>query len=417
MSAHLLDDVGLFVRRFVVERRLQADAITLWTAHTHAVEAADTTPYLAVTSAVKRSGKTRLREVLELLVREPLAASNISEAALFRAVRKLMPTLLLDEADAVFSAKNREDLRGMLNAGYRRGAVVLRMGGVSKTELEPFPVFCPKAFFGIGDFLPDTLSDRALHIRLERRLREESIERFRAREVTPEGHLLRDRLADWLEPQIDRLRAARPELPEELDDRAQDSWEPLFAIADLAGADWPHRAREAALALTTGDEREDDSLSTQVLRDIQAIFDAKGPRIKSADLLASLHEIEESPWGDRNGKPLSAHGLARLLRPYRIRSMTVKIDGDVVRGYKAEQFTDAFARVLDAKGVTPVTPVTSDFPSQARGDAGNAGNGEEPESASNCDHSVLWLARDGRWRCRRCEPPAFPGEVVEDGAA
>lgn len=124
-----LDDLVAFLRRYVVMTETQADAVALWTAHTHAVAASETTPYLAVTSAVKRSGKTRLREVLGLLVHEPLSASNISDAAIFRAIDKLSPTLLLDEADAVFKAREREELRGLLNAGYRRGALAYRMGG------------------------------------------------------------------------------------------------------------------------------------------------------------------------------------------------------------------------------------------------------------------------------------------------
>src|SRR5262249_40284543 len=156
------------------------------------VDAAESTPYLAVTSAEKRSGKSRLREVLELLVRQPLPASNISDAALFRAIASTTPTVLLDEADAIFKAREREDLRGLLNAGYRRGAVAYRMGGRNKTTLETFPVYCPKAFFGIGDFLPDTLADRAIPIRLQRRTREETVERFRRRDVQPVGETLRD---------------------------------------------------------------------------------------------------------------------------------------------------------------------------------------------------------------------------------
>jgi hypothetical protein len=398
-------------------QEVQADAVALWIAHTHAIEAAETTPYLAVTSALKRSGKTRLREVLELLVREPLSASNMTEATLFRAVEQMMPTLLLDEADAIFEARNREELRGMLNAGYRKGAVALRMGGANYTTVDRYRVYCPKAFFGIGEFLPDTLQDRVIRLRLERRLRglrEESIERFRVREAEPEGHALRDGLAEWLdEEQIKRLRVVRPELPEELDDRAQDSWEPLFAIADLAGGNWPQRAKDAALALSTGEEREDDSISAQLLRDLRAIFEEHGSRFMTADLLAHLCEVEESPWNDWYGKPLSAHGLSKLLKPYRIKTMTVKVDGEVVRGYKIEQFADAFARVLG------VTSVTSDLPSQAEGNASNASNamdgGQEPESA--CDHPVLWLARDGKRRCLTCDPPAFAAEVVEESPA
>jgi hypothetical protein len=324
----LLGDVRQFIRRFVALDDLQADAVTLWAAHTHVMDAFSCTPYLSVTSAEKRSGKTRLLEVLELLVHEPLPTANISDAALFRVVDQRSPTLLMDEVDAVFKSREREELRGLLNAGYRQGAVAHRMGGRNNTELQSFRVFCPKVFAGIGDCLPDTITDRAVPIRLKRRTRAEYVDRFRRREVEPEGHCLRDRLADWLEPQADHLAACRPTLPDELDDRAQDVWEVLLAVADLAAGDWPETARRAAAALSSGDEREDESLTAMLLRDIYAFFSSNGhDRVRTADLLAYLHAIEESPWGDWYGKGLSAHGLSRLLKAYRIKTMPVRVGG------------------------------------------------------------------------------------------
>jgi hypothetical protein len=190
------------VRRFVVLSAAQADAAALWIAHTHAADASDTTPYFALTSAVMRSGKSRLMEVLELLVRSPLPAANLSDAVLFRVIAARTPTLLLDEADAIFGNKGREreELRGMLDAGWRRGAKAYRMGGANKTTLEEFAVFCPKAFAGIGSYLPGTLADRSIIVRLDRRTRAEPVERFRRREVGPAASDLRDRIADWLEP-------------------------------------------------------------------------------------------------------------------------------------------------------------------------------------------------------------------------
>lgn len=351
VSAHL-DDVVRFVRRFVVLNEAQADAIALWTAHTHAAEAADTTPYLLLSSAEKRSGKTRLLEVLELVVHEPLPTANISDAALFRAIAELSPTLLLDEVDAIFGgkAREREDLRGLLNAGYRRGAVARRMGGPKMTTLEAFPVYCPKAFAAIGQ-LPDTIADRSIAIRLQRKTREEQVERFRRRWAQPAGEILHDRLADWLEPQLDYLHDARPALPDELDDRAQDCWEPLLAIADLAGGDWPDRARAAALDLSGNGEREDDSMTAILLRDIFSVFESTDiDRYRTADLIDELSKIEESPWGDWFGKPISPQALSKLLRPHRIRTLPIWIDGEKARGYKLDQFTDAFLRVLGGRG-------------------------------------------------------------------
>lgn len=195
MSALILDDAARFIRRFVIATDAQADTLALWVAHTHAIEAVDTTPYLAVTSPEKRSGKTRLLEVLELIVHDPLPAANTSDAALFRSVSK------------------KDDLRGLLNAGFRRGAVVRRMGGAKNTTLETFQVFCPKAFAGIGNCLPDTILDRSISIELQRKTREEPVERFRRRDVVPEGESLRDRLADWLEPQVDWRTFAKDQVP------------------------------------------------------------------------------------------------------------------------------------------------------------------------------------------------------------
>jgi hypothetical protein len=181
MNTLVLGDVVHFVRRFVVVSAEQADTLALWAAHTHGITAFDTTPYLAIVSPEKRSGKTRLLEVLELLVHEGLPTANTSDAALFRSISQLTPTVLLDEVDAVFKSREREDLRGLLNAGYRRGAKVRRMGGPRNTTLEEFDVFCAKAFAGIGTCLPDTILDRAITIALQRKTRDEVVERFRRR--------------------------------------------------------------------------------------------------------------------------------------------------------------------------------------------------------------------------------------------
>jgi Protein of unknown function (DUF3631) len=382
-GAELLADLAGFLHRFVVMTDAQATAVALWVIHSYAIAAADTTPYIAITSAEKRSGKTRTLEVLELLAREPLTVANISDAALFRAVGAMTPTLLFDEIDAIFSAKarDREDLRGMLNAGYRRGACVYRMGGAKMTELESFPVFCAKAFAGIGA-LPDTIADRAIPIRLERRTSSETVERFRRREIAPQATLLRERTTHWVAEHTNALRGSRPHLPDELDDRAQDCWEPLFAIADHAGGEWPSRARDAAISLSGDGARDDDSLGARLLADIQTVFDQNPTeeRYRTADLIGHLSQIEESPWGDWYGKTITPQKLSSLLKPYRIKTMSVWINGEKARGYKREQFTDAWARIVggrtgrdgrsgsssDAAPTAPTAPTTQGLDAHER---------------------------------------------------
>jgi hypothetical protein len=407
----LLDDVAAFLHRFVVLTPTQSVALALWVAHTHAIAAAAATPYIAITSPEKRSGKTLLLEVLGLLVRTPLPTANISDAALFRAIAQLEPTLLFDEVDAIFGAKarDREDMRGILCAGYRRSATVLRMGGPRMTTLEQFPVFCAKTMAGIGDCLPDTIADRSIPIRLQRRTRDELIERFRRREVEPATTALRTALAEALEPQLPLLHDARPQLPDELDDRAQDVWEPLLAIADLAGDDWSQQARAAALELSAGQAREDDSLTARLIADICSVFnDTDEDRLKTTDLIDQLCRIEENPWGDCRGRPITPQALSKLLRPYRIKTQSVWVQGETVRGYKREQFADAFHRVLgvrsdrslrtgsssDAAPNAPTTPNARD--AVAASDNHARPNGTSPTTAKiepSCAHDVRVRAR------------------------
>jgi hypothetical protein len=182
-GARVLDDVAGFIRRFVSLSPEQAFVVALWVLHTHAFDAADSTPYLAITSAEKRSGKTRLLEILELVVARPWLTGRVSAAALVRKIDAEAPTLLLDESDAAFAGDKEysEALRGILNSGHRRGGKTsLCVGQGSNITFKDFSVFAPKAVAGIGK-LPDTIADRSIPIRLERKKPGEGVARFRHR--------------------------------------------------------------------------------------------------------------------------------------------------------------------------------------------------------------------------------------------
>jgi len=347
--AAALDAVEVFLSRYVAfERREQATALGLWVAHTHSIAAFDASPYLAVTSVERQSGKTLLLDLLELLVARPWRAVLPSDAVVFRKIDQEGPTLLLDEADAIFgrAADRYEGLRALLNAGNRRGTKVPRCAAFG-AELVEFDVFCPKAIAGIGE-LPTTVADRSIPIRLRRRNRRtEPVERFRRREVEPAAvelvTALRAALAE------DELRAARPELPVELSDRAADGWEPLLAIADAAGEAWGRRARLAAVALQGSGMLDVESEGIRLLCDVHAVFDEQGvERLGTAELLAALCADEGAPWGDYRGRTLSPHRLASLLRQYGIRSAQRRDNGPAVRGYERADFADAWERYLGA---------------------------------------------------------------------
>ena len=246
----LLDSVEAFIRRFVVfPSEHEPVALTLWVAHTWAIDAAQYTPYIVISSPEPESGKSRLLEELELLVPRPWRAVEPSEAVLYRRVDQLRPTLLLDECDAIFAVKDREPLRALLNEGFYRGAKVPRcVGQGTKMEVAEFAVLCPKALAGLGH-RPDTVRTRQIPVSLRRKTPGEVVERFRARKLRAETGALRKQLQEWAEQHTEALTDVEPKLPDELSDRQQDVREPLFAIADAAGGSWPARARDAAKSL------------------------------------------------------------------------------------------------------------------------------------------------------------------------
>ncbi len=362
--AALLDDVAGAIRRYVVVSNVQRDAVALWVLHAHTSAAADTTPYLAVRSAEKRSGKTRLLEILELLVPKALRTENISAAALSRSIDQ-GATLLLDEVDSVFgkgkASETQEMLRGILDSGYRRGGSYVRMVGVG-AAMTPhvFNTFGPKVLSGIGA-LPGTLDDRSIIVTLKRKTVQEIVERFRFRDARTYATPIRDRLAAWAAPALPLLQAAKPKLPDALDDRAQDGWEPLFAIADLAGGDWPQRARDAALGLSAGAVKEDDSLGVRLLTDIRTVYEAQhADRLPTAGLLSALNALEESPWGGFGKDGMTPRDLARHLKVHGIAPKPTRLPSGVVKGYEASQFQDAWNRYTPLADDLSVTSVTTD---------------------------------------------------------
>ena len=403
-GAQVLDEARAFVCRYVRLPTPHAEvAVTLWVAHTYAIEQAESTPYLGIKSPERRCGKTRLFETLALLVARPLMAMSATESALFRTLAEQPPpTLLLDEIDAIFkfpTAAN-EGLRGILNSGHRRGQYVLRSLVKGKTvEVEQFPVFAAKAFSGIGD-LPETLADRSIVITMQRRTPDETVEHFRYKRVKPLADEVCGSIARWMLSVIDELDED-PDVPAALDDRAADGWEPLLAVADAAGGHWPRSARVAAVALSAGRNTPDDgTLGVRLLADVRTVF--RGERMTSRELTAALVELEPSPWADIRGKPLSQHVLSRMLGDYGVRSKSIRLpDGSTPKGYERCQFVDAWGRYCQSES-DPV-PLETGLGSQHRHNATTeaipADSNSPPPTAGGDLETVTIPDGDQMWRC------------------
>jgi hypothetical protein len=353
-GADLLDAVADFLRRHVVfTSDAQAAAATLWAAHTHALDAFESSPRLAVASPQKQSGKTRLLELLRLVCHDARLSANMSPAYLFRIVGTVRPTLLIDEVDAIFRTGDRthEDLRALINAGHRRDATVGRVEGDGAAMVaKEFPVYTPLATAGIG-LPPETVLDRAVLIRLRRRARGESVTAFRQRVTAPEGLVLRRRLAAWAHRHMDKLAVADPAMPEGIEDRPADVWEPLLAIADLAGDGWPEWARLAAQAINGDRAGVDPNVDLALLEDLRVIMTGKNAPTRdrwfTADLCEALNRRPEGTWKNlRSGYGIDAGTLAATLRPYDIGPRRIRVADTTARGYMIDDFRDAWTRYL-----------------------------------------------------------------------
>lgn len=352
----LLAQIAATMRRFLILPPYGADAMALWVVHAHALDAAYFSPILLLTSPEMRCGKTSTLGVLRALCPKPITVANGSGASLFRAIEAHRPTLLIDEADTFLD--KREDIRGIIDAGHDRNAVVMRVVG---GEARAFSVWSPKVVAGIGR-RAGTIEDRSVIIRLRRKLPTEHVDRFRPDRAEPLADLCRQ-AARWAADNLEILRTADPDMPRELNDRAADNWRALAAIADLAGGDWPDIARQAAIALSGG-EADDDPMASpgvQLLADTRRVFTEQGQSlITPRDLVNALGLLEEAAFG-RGAKPLSTKALADLLHPFGIKSHSpARVLGrKPARHYWRGDFDDAWARYLPQDHVSSVTSVAS----------------------------------------------------------
>lgn len=373
-GAALLDDVERFHRRFnVFPTDAAYVAVALWDAHAHLLDAFDSTPRLAFLSPEPGSGKSRALEIVETLVPQPMVAVNASAAALFRAVSGAegRPTILFDEIDTVFGPKagENEELRGFLNAGHRRSGVTYRcIGDGGNQTVVAFPSYCGVAVAGLGS-LPDTILTRSVIIRMRRRARNETVEPFRQRIHTAEGHALRDRLAAWADSVRDQVDGVFPTMPEEVTDRPADVWEPLIAVADAAGGLWPERARASCVELVNASKQDDrGSTGIRLLTDLRDQVFPGIDRLPTVAILERLHSLDEAPWADMGGRPLDSRGLARMLREYMtsdntpIGARNIKSGAGVLKGYYATDLADAWARYCPhppQEALHPLPPLPS----------------------------------------------------------
>jgi putative DNA primase/helicase len=397
-GAELLDELSGLVSRFVVLPKRAADALALWMVHTYAFELGEVTAYIGVESPEKRCGKSTLLTLLSRLVNRSVVASNISAAAFFRVIEQTRPTLIIDEADTFL--RKADELRGIMNSGYYRSTgYVVRVanekvqtpksklqGSISTqssstgTEandkvqhpnsknqrnsnyqdpsneevevaesvvggLRHYSCWCPKVLASIGR-LPETLADRCIVVRMERKRPDELCERLKSLKEE-QANVLRRKCARFVLDHAEEIRSREPEVPQILNDRAADIWEPLLVIADIAGGAWVERARASATSLSvTAQER---SPMGSLLLDLLLMFliHEEKKQFLTREIVAWLNGFEERPWWVlRKGKEVTDIWLAQRLRPYGIAPKNVWVDGVQGKGYEFKQCDEVLRRYI-----------------------------------------------------------------------
>ena len=335
-------------------------ALSLYVLHTYAFQSFDITPYLAITSPTRRCGKTVLMTLLYWLCCRGKKSDSMSKAAIYRSVESEKPTLVLDEVSWVLDPK--DDRQGILCGGFERnGFVEICEGEGASITPRRFSTYCPKVFGLIGK-LTGTLMDRSIEIAMRRKLPTDQVQRLR-RKDKPEFAALRQQALRWAADNGKALEAVPPAVDDRLNDRALDFWEPLYAVADVAGGEWPERAREAAHTLS-GEDKE-TALGIELLKDIKAHFGASSlDYVFTKNLIERLTADPEKPWAEYSrGRPINDKDIAQLLREFGVFSRNVGPRDAQAKGYRKSDFEDAWKRYLPPEeGVSPL-PGGPDLPS------------------------------------------------------
>jgi hypothetical protein len=358
--AAVLSEASDELAKYVVASQGLRDASALWALHTHFVHHdliyLAISPRLAIQAVAPMCGKSTLLELCDHLVCRPLLAASLTPAVVYRAIDKLKPTLLIDEADKFMRSNRNPELVGILNASHhRRTAVVPRNVPLpdGSWEIKLFSAWCTYAFTGVGR-LEDQLQSRSISIFLKRALPAE----LAALSTVEDGvsQILLDcgrKFARWAQDQH-VLPAAR--IPDAVLYRDRDNWRPLLRIAQLAGDDWPARAAAAAVSVS-GVARSIGDI-VPLLADIRAAFGER-ERITTESLIQAMLALPEPSvdWTTAHrGRPINAYYLRSRLNgvidaPDDERSWHEKANGSAPehrRGYLRKHFADAFARYLSA---------------------------------------------------------------------
>jgi len=340
-GGELLDKISQTLKKFIMLPTGAVETIALWILHAWVLGAFYLSPILRITSPTKGCGKSTLLILVGHLMPRNFMSGNLTTATLFRLIDEYEISVCIDEADQSF--KQNEELVSLVNSGYlKKTAMLPRCEGPENT-VKIFSSWGAKVIAGIGS-LPDTTESRCLTIRLEKKTAGETVARLLFNKLGDLDHI-REKCERWAGDNIELLKGCDPEIPKSLGDRPSDNWRGLLGISDLCGGDWPEKARNAALIISGSGCQNDDSFNVQLLCDVWEIFkETDEERLSSLKILSELRSIDEKPWGDWCGKPITASRVAKLLKPFGITPVQFRDSGAKERGYLKKDFISPVTR-------------------------------------------------------------------------
>ncbi len=337
--------------------------LALWIIGTYLFDSFDAYPYLVITSATKRSGKTRLAEIIAFASHKPRPITALTAATLFRLIQNEKPTLIIDEAETL-SSEAATNMRAVLNVGYRKGQMVPRTLG---DNTQDFDTYCPKIFILIGDVY-DTLRDRSIVIGMAR---QEPKMRFTWAAAKSEGDAIRTELLHFTAQsrgEIEEIFASFDGLPF-LFDRDEEIWTSLFCLCEVFASDRIRELQTTAADLAvekTVEARkylklaaeenaaQSDEYGQRLLLDLYALTVTHGKYIATKQALDLLLAIPTAPWRKYRGKGLDAHVMSKMLDIYGLGPVRIALGNGrgkqtFLRGYKQADILAALGRI----GKTP----------------------------------------------------------------
>jgi hypothetical protein len=269
----LLDETRAYLARFCsLPSDAALDTVTLWVAHTHAVDIShrlvfETTPRLAILSNGPASGKTRLLELVQRLSANGVQVADPTGPAVVSLIDEEHATVCIDEIDMLFGPGNgQRAVRTVLNTGYRVGAKIPRAGKIRDC-------FGPVALAGMAQNFRTSTALRPTFTRsivVNMRPASACVD-YRERLHGQHGRALNAALTAWGASRAAALATAWPALPEGVTGRLADIWEPLVAIGEVAGGEWGERARRACMALALSDVDGHEEAVTPASRMLEAL--------------------------------------------------------------------------------------------------------------------------------------------------